>query len=235
MKIHHYHPKTKEYLGEGLADKDPMVEDNWLIPANATTVEPLIKKDGFAIVLNNTKTAWEYVEDSRGKIVYNTTTKQSEKVDYLGEIESGWTLLEPTSQFDEWINDEWVKDIEAACNYDLSVCKKELASKRWEVSSDGVLIDGVNVQSDKESKDEMAGYVTESIVNGLVNVNWKLSDGTFKVYTIQKFKEVYKIVAKYRNDCFGAEMDKLEQIHTAEDPTTVDIDSGWPNNVFTTN
>lgn len=113
-------------------------------------------------------------------------------------------------------------------------CKDSLAAKRWEISTNGVVIDGVNIQSCDESSNEMSKYVTESIVNGLVNVNWKLSDGTFKVYTVQQFNKVYQIVANYRNDCFGVEMDKQEEIETAEDPTTVDIETGWPTREFTT-
>lgn len=99
MKIYHYHPITKEYLGEGLADKDPMIENNWLIPANATDLEPLHEKDGFAIVLNNTKTSWKYVEDNRGKTMYSTTTKESKQVKDLGDIEEGWTLKKPPTPY----------------------------------------------------------------------------------------------------------------------------------------
>ena len=40
MKIYHYDPTTQALIGEGVADADPMVEDGWLIPANATAVEP---------------------------------------------------------------------------------------------------------------------------------------------------------------------------------------------------
>lgn len=108
-------------------------------------------------------------------------------------------------------------------------CKKDLASKRWEVATGGVVIDGVSVQSDDKSKDEMAGYVTESIVNELVNVNWKLADGTFKVYTVQEFKRVYQFVAKYRNDCFDVESTKLDEINATG---TTDLESGWPDNNF---
>lgn len=108
-------------------------------------------------------------------------------------------------------------------------CKKDLASKRWGIATGGVVIDGVNVQSDDKSKDEMAGYVTESIVNGLVNVNWKLADGTFKVYTVQEFKKIYQFVAKYRNDCFGVESAKLDEINATG---TTDLETGWPDNNF---
>lgn len=107
--------------------------------------------------------------------------------------------------------------------------KSDLSHKRWEVATGGVIIDGINVQSDDKSKDEMAGYVTESIVNGLVNVNWKLADGTFKVYTVQEFKKVYQFVAKYRNDCFGVEREKLDEINETGE---TDLETGWPANNF---
>lgn len=111
----------------------------------------------------------------------------------------------------------------------IEQCKSDLACKRWEVATAGVIIDGINVQSDDKSKDEMAGYVTESIVNGLVNVNWKLADGTFKVYTVQEFKKVYQFVAKYRNDCFGVEREKLNEIN---ETGNTDLEIGWPDNNF---
>lgn len=125
MKIYHYHSITREYLGEGLADKDPMVDGNWLIPANATNLEPLPRKDGFTIVLNNTKTSWKYVEDNRGKTIYNTTTKESKKVDYLGEIESGCTIIEPTSEFDEWDGDGWAKNLDLAFNAEMNALNEK--------------------------------------------------------------------------------------------------------------
>lgn len=43
MKVYHYDPVTKYYVGEGVADKSPLEEDVWLIPAHATAnaVPPL--------------------------------------------------------------------------------------------------------------------------------------------------------------------------------------------------
>ena len=60
MKIYHYHPVTKEYLGEGMADKDPLIKNNWLIPAHATNIEPPPRAEGKAVVFNNGQ--WEYVD-----------------------------------------------------------------------------------------------------------------------------------------------------------------------------
>jgi hypothetical protein len=50
MKIFHYHPKTGEYLGEGLADESPLEPGVWLIPAQAVDVEPPQAGNGERVV-----------------------------------------------------------------------------------------------------------------------------------------------------------------------------------------
>ena len=40
MDIYHYSRVTGELLGKGKADPDPLDKGNWLVPANATKVEP---------------------------------------------------------------------------------------------------------------------------------------------------------------------------------------------------
>lgn len=57
MKIYHYEASSGFYLGEGLADPDPMEEGNWLIPAHATSVEPIEVPEGSLAKFNGT--SWE--------------------------------------------------------------------------------------------------------------------------------------------------------------------------------
>lgn len=64
MKIYHYHPETKEYLGDGLADKDPMVDDSWLIPAHATSTKPPQTEKNQSAVFDEKE--WSVVSDYRG-------------------------------------------------------------------------------------------------------------------------------------------------------------------------
>lgn len=94
-------------------------------PRDALLVKPLEPKDGFIVrvceFVSGRPTDTEYVEDNRGKTIYNTTTKESKKVDYLGEIESGWTLIEPTSEFDEWDGAAWVKNLDLAFNAEMNI------------------------------------------------------------------------------------------------------------------
>ena len=75
------------------------------IASNSTLEKPLKEKDGFVSVWNGSK--WEYKENHLGKTIYSTETKESKTVDYVGEIQQGWTLLEPI-EFGTWNGTAWV-------------------------------------------------------------------------------------------------------------------------------
>ena len=104
MTIYNY-DQNGIFTSIGEADQDPLDTNNWLIPANATTIEPLTNKKGFAVRF--TGVGWEYIEDNRGKTVYNTTDRAPVTVDYIGTIQDGFTLLIPTTEFDEWDGKKW--------------------------------------------------------------------------------------------------------------------------------
>ena len=75
------------------------------VAASSTLEKPLKEKDGFVSVWNGSK--WEYKENHIGKTIYNTDTKESKTVDYVGEIQRGWTLLKPI-EFGVWDGSAWV-------------------------------------------------------------------------------------------------------------------------------
>ena len=145
MKIYHYHPITAEFLSEGLADKDPLVVGNWLIPAHATTTEPSSKtRKGHAQIFKDCE--WLYIKDLRGQKVYNTETKEESIINYLGDIAVGFTLDKP-EQFDEWDGDKWVKDEAKEKEFLISQAESQksqllsLATKRIEPLQDAVDLD----------------------------------------------------------------------------------------------
>ena len=75
------------------------------LASNSTLEKPLKDKDRFVSVWNGS--AWEYQENHLGKTIYSTETKEPKTVDCIGEIEQGWTLLEPI-QFGVWNGSAWV-------------------------------------------------------------------------------------------------------------------------------
>ena len=74
------------------------------LASNSTLEKPLEEKEGFLSVWNEDN--WVYKEDHIGKTAYNTETKEPKVVDYVGEIQEGWTLLEP-NEFGVWDGSEW--------------------------------------------------------------------------------------------------------------------------------
>lgn len=81
-------------------------------PRSALKVEPKPKKEGFKVIVvldNDLPIGTEYIEDNVGKMIFDKSDCTKFKpVEKLGAIPDGWTLVEPKTPFDEWINDAWV-------------------------------------------------------------------------------------------------------------------------------
>ncbi|CAH8193367.1 conserved hypothetical protein [Vibrio aestuarianus] len=100
---------TREVIGSGDTDK-------WNMPRNVLLVEPLPTKEGFAVIAKSDLSGTEYVADQRGKTIYNKANPlESKQVKDLGDIEEGWTLIQPLHQYVTWNEelDDWQTDPQA--------------------------------------------------------------------------------------------------------------------------
>lgn len=74
MEIYNYSGVTKEYIAKTVADPDPLVEGQFLIPANATeTPPPDCTNHQVACFLDN---QWVIQDDYRGFIYYTASGEQ---------------------------------------------------------------------------------------------------------------------------------------------------------------
>lgn len=71
---------------------------------------------------------WELVDDLRGQKAYDTQTRAEKLIDEPGPLESGWTLLAPSSPFDKWNGSTWVYDAAAADAYELATASGKRAA-----------------------------------------------------------------------------------------------------------
>lgn len=122
MKIYNYDGVSGEYLGQSEAQKSPLEENVYLIPANATDVKPLAPEKGFAVCFRNG--TWQYVRDERGKTYYDANnnevkiTKLDQDISALSEA-----LKEPSiEQLREAKTAElaaWTHSMGDSCRIDL--------------------------------------------------------------------------------------------------------------------
>ena len=111
MKNFNYNSKTKEFISESEATKNPLEKGKFLIPANATKIKPLVAKENYTICFNEKLNKWEYKEDNREKTAYSTIDKSQSNISYIGEVKNDFTLLKPNEN-DLWNGTSWQIDIE---------------------------------------------------------------------------------------------------------------------------
>lgn len=116
-------PETLEYLG---AD-DVWVSEGTGLPAGAYLDAPPAKESGKAIVRQSGR--WRHVTDLRGVVVYNKETGHPVTVDAIGELLEQYTMLEPSSPYDKWSGEEWVKDEAAEKQATLEFAQAELSAR----------------------------------------------------------------------------------------------------------
>ena len=83
MKIYNYHSDTGEFVGSSDANRDPLEEKvMYLIPANATTVEPPTP-DALQVAVWN-GTGWVTMPDHRWETWYNVETGEPVEIEDIG-------------------------------------------------------------------------------------------------------------------------------------------------------
>ncbi len=119
MKIVYvYDPQTKEYLGEAVAQVNPMNAEEFLMPADAVEDRPPEAEDNQVAVYEG---QWKLKPDFRGQTIWQDY-ETSQEVTEIGEIPEGWSLQRPEKP--------------------LNMCKEEalqmLKSLKYTVNNHGV-------------------------------------------------------------------------------------------------
>ncbi|MDK9986213.1 tail fiber assembly protein [Enterobacter asburiae] len=109
ITVFNYDGETREYLSSSVEYLAVGVG----LPANSCTDMPGKSKENFAICRTADLSAWEYVADRRGEIVYSTETGEAVAIMAPGDYPVGTTTLAPATQYDKWNGSEWVADTKA--------------------------------------------------------------------------------------------------------------------------
>ncbi|MBQ0315791.1 tail fiber assembly protein [Providencia rettgeri] len=110
IKVYIADPQTREYLNASMEN----IYFDVSVSAGAYIDAPeLPTKAGFAVMRSEDGSKWEIVTDNRGKTAYSTETRQPIEIDFIGDLPTTLTILEPKTEFDVWNGKKWVTDIEA--------------------------------------------------------------------------------------------------------------------------
>ncbi|OCG33631.1 MULTISPECIES: tail fiber assembly protein [unclassified Gilliamella] len=100
------------------------------VPANSCIDAPKAVDDEHSIVRVGDK--WTYPSDCRGKKIYSIENGAESTVTEIGDIPNDYTLLKPSSEFDNWDGEKWVLDENKQHQHYVAVAtaqKKQLLSE----------------------------------------------------------------------------------------------------------
>lgn len=106
ITVYGYLSDTGEYIGKS----DCYIPAGTGLPAYCTHIAPPVAPKGKVVIFNSVSGCWNVVDDHRGKVAYDTKTRQPQTITTLGVLPETLTLLEPQSEFDFWTGKQWKKD-----------------------------------------------------------------------------------------------------------------------------
>lgn len=101
--------------------------DKYLKRRNSTNVAVPEAEEGYTYTFDKTTEKWTKVEDHRGKVKYNCSSKIAARITTVGPIGDGYTLDAPT-QWDEWDEDTeaWSEDTTTKTQYHIDILRNSV-------------------------------------------------------------------------------------------------------------
>ena len=232
------------YLCTTAADRDPLVENNWLIPAGCVEVAPPQTGKNQTAQWQAESQTWRIIPDYRGQTAYRTDTWQhdgiaADTVTEPGELPAGLTIEPPPSSLHTWDGKAWVLDAETAAA--LKQAQQEemwtrIKAKREEQRYGGAYIPTLKkwLQSDEPSRTQ---YLQLQLLEakGLFKqpVRWKTMDNSFIGLDAAAVTAIaLQIMDNEQADFANAERHRAAMLK-ADNPLDYDYSDGWTANYAT--
>ena len=228
------------YLCATAADRDPLDENNWLIPAGCVETAPPQTGKNQAAQWQYDSQTWRIIPDYRGQTAYRTDTWQhdgiaADTVTEPGELPEGLTIEPPPSSLHTWdaAKKTWVLD-KAAAQARKAAQQDEMweriKAKRYDNLRHGVFVKSVGkwFYTNDESRTQ---YILLRTMKTLPpNLKWKTMENDFVLMTRELLDEMTtQMVLDEQADFANAERHKAAMLK-AENPLEYDYSGGWTAN-----
>ena len=226
------------YLCTAAADRDPLDENNWLIPAGCVEVAPPQAGKNQTAQWQQESQTWRIIPDYRGQTPYRTDTWQhdgiaADTVTEPGELPAGLTIEPPPSSLHTWDGKAWVLD-KAAAQARKAAQQDEMweriKAKRYDNLRHGVFVKSVGkwFYTNDESRTQ---YILLRTMKTLPpNLKWKTMENDFVLMTRELLDEMTtQMVLDEQADFANAERHKAAMLK-AENPLEYDYSGGWTAN-----
>jgi len=126
---------------------------------------------------------------------------------------------------------DWGKlvTVEAKAAEALVALQKRVASIRYDNEIKGISVQGISVDTGRDSQGLIAGACLAAVIDPTYSVNWKASGGTFIQLSAMQIIGVATAVRAHVQACFDREHQLLLAI-ADETFTESMLTQGWPSN-----
>ena len=159
-----YNSEGNAYLGKYPALKNPRRQSEYLLPSMATFVEPPETKEKEIAIWNGS--SWDVKPDFRGETQINIETRETSKIDYVGNVKDGFQIVsEELAQdildnFNKYkIIDNKLVDISGTDEYKQYLKNMEIEMRKSEIEKELAEMDSKRIRAicEPSIKDETTG------------------------------------------------------------------------------
>ncbi|QXF35259.1 phage tail protein [Photorhabdus luminescens] len=177
IKVYHSNQITREFTNSDIE----YVMLGVSLSASAYPDAPeLPKSDDKAVCRSIDGKCWEILPDYRGKIAYDTLTREPIEITEIGELPDTLTFKKPPTDFDTWNGKEWVVDKDLLKAHQINEAKQKQATLLQQANyTISLLQDSVDLEmatdETRESLLEWRKYrvlLTHTDLNQAPNVEW---------------------------------------------------------------
>lgn len=107
----------------------------------------------------------------------------------------------------------------------------ELAARRWQAESAGILVAGARVATDTVSQGKLTAAALAAVRDPAYTLTWKCADGAFVALDAPRILALADAARAYVQAAFDREAvlaDAIAAAASQADLAAIDLDAGWP-------